>query len=103
MSGRPGLTQKSSLELSPLLHIGFDVYVVASQIVSIQPASHKAAENVIRSRKEKGPSAVIDATRGKARRTLLVLQSGHIAISCLSARQLCKRWNALEGVSEPEA
>jgi len=67
---------------SPLLHLGYNNYVVTDRIAKVLPImpSHPLATRRIRT-EAREERMLINASQGKAAKTLIVLTSGHIVLS----------------------
>lgn len=71
-----------------MLHIGFDSYVSKARILAILPYKGSAIRKLARA------SDVIDVTRGRATRSLILLDTGVIIRSTLTSVVLVGRWQA---------
>lgn len=71
-----------------MLHVGFDSFVAKARILAILPNRGHGAQRLVRG------SDPIDMTRGRVTRSLVVMDTGVIIRSTLTAVVLAARWQA---------
>lgn len=71
-----------------MLHIGFEAYVAKARVLAILPNKGSGARRLARA------SDPIDMTRGRACKSLIVLDTGAIVRSPLTSVVLVSRWQA---------
>lgn len=86
--------------LSPLLHIGYDNFVVSTNIVALLNAQSTFAKTIIRSIKAEKPRNLIDISGKRKGQTLIICTGDRYFITSISRIQLKKR---LVGESEQQA
>ncbi len=69
-----------------MLHIGFEAYVAKARILAILPFKGSGARHLAHA------SDPIDMTRGRATRSLILLDTGVIVRSPLTSVVLAGRW-----------
>lgn len=76
ISATSSRVQTENIAQGPFLDIGFGFLVNVHRITSILPFVGKMMKNLYRERKEAGK--FIDATRGRAKKSIIVLDNGDI-------------------------
>lgn len=77
--------------MEPLLHIGFENYVVSSNIVALMDAKSSFARNLIRSIKEEKPRNLVDISGRRKSACLIICTGDRYFLSPISRIQLRKR------------
>lgn len=81
-----------------LLHVGFDNVIAANRVVAIIGPSSAPIKRMIREAATQGK--IIDMTNGRKLKSVIVLDSGHIALAALTPQTIGGRMTALHLVSE---
>ena len=82
------------------LHVGFDNVVAANRVVAIvgpasAPVKRMIQEAIVR-------NMVIDMTNGRKTKSVIILDSGHIALAALQPETITGRMEARAGAKEAE-
>jgi extracellular matrix regulatory protein A len=77
---------------SQLLHVGFDNVIAAGRIVAIIGPSSAPVKRMIREAAAQGK--IIDMTNGRKMKSVIVLDSGHVALAALAPETLSGRFSA---------
>jgi len=72
--------------INPLLHVGFNNFILTSKIIGIVDTKSSNARKLIDE-----ASQIIDCTKNRARQSLVLLNNGSICISCIARTQLKSR------------
>ncbi len=72
-----------------MLHVGFGHYVVPNQIVAMLQADSKPVRRLIDQARKQGRA--LDATRGRATRSVIRLQNGDIVLAAVTTEALVAR------------
>ncbi|HRU38572.1 MAG TPA: DUF370 domain-containing protein [Candidatus Goldiibacteriota bacterium] len=81
-----------------LLNVGFDNAVVAARVISIISVDSTPVKRMINEAKKNG--MLIDATRGKKIRSVVVTDSNHCVISAIQPNTLMTRFSSREKTPE---
>lgn len=73
-----------------LINIGFGSMVAASRVLSILSPDSAPIKRVVQEAKERG--MLIDASYGRATRTVILMDTDHVILSALSPEVLSARW-----------
>lgn len=82
---------------SDILHVGFSNVVVAHRVVVIVAPDSLPVRRMIREARDKG--LLVDASRGRKVKSVIVLDDGHVVASALHTTTIARR---LEKCKEPE-
>ena len=82
---------------SDILHVGFGNVVVARRVVAIVAPDSLPVRRMIREARDKG--LLVDASRGRKVKSVLILDDGHVIASALHPSTLARR---LAQRTEPE-
>ena len=82
---------------SDILHVGFGNVVVAPRVVVIVAPDSLPVRRMIREARDKG--LLVDASRGRKVKSVLVLDDGHVIVSALHTSTIARR---LAECQEPE-
>jgi regulator of extracellular matrix RemA (YlzA/DUF370 family) len=80
-----------------LVHVGFGGMIAAHRIVALLGSESSPTRRMIRQAKEEGRA--IDMTCGRKTKSVIVLDSGHVALAALHPETIAGR---LKGLMEPE-
>lgn len=83
-----------------LVHVGFDNVIALNRVVAIVSPNSAPIKRLVRQAGEK--SLVIDMTNGRKTKAVLVLDSGHLALSALQPETIVGRL-ALQRASAPSS
>ncbi len=86
--------------MAQFINIGFGNMVNTDKIVSIVATEAAPIKRMIQSARDDGKA--VDATCGRRTRTVLVMESGHMVLSALTADTISQRCRADEDSSEKE-
>lgn len=75
-----------------VLNIGFGNVVICSRLVSILAPGPNPVRRLRDEAKKAG--RLVDATRGRKCRSVLVCDSGHLILSAVQSETLCQRYEA---------
>jgi len=75
--------------VTDLLHVGFGASVVAQRILTICDPDSNPLKQMVRRAKEEG--SLIDLTYGRRRKTMIVLDTGHIVLAALQPETIAGR------------
>jgi len=85
-----------------LVHVGHGSYVAVNRIISIAQAKGAPMRRLRDRAKKKG--MLIDLRRGRGLNSLLLLDTGHVVLSCLGTGTLRGRAEAVKhGVPRPQS
>lgn len=73
-----------------LINIGFGSMVAASRVLSMLSPDSAPIKRVVQEAKERG--MLIDASYGRATRTVILMDTDHVILSALSPEVLSARW-----------
>ncbi len=77
--------------MTEVLHVGFYNYVTTDTVVALLDYKLAGAKRIIKSAREEKPRSVIDVTKGRKARTLIVLTGDRYVLSAIYGQQLAKR------------
>ena len=75
-----------------LLNIGFGNMVSASRILAVVSPDTAPVKRIVQEEKERG--RVVDASFGRKTKAVIIMDSGHVILSALTAEVLASRLNA---------
>ena len=73
-----------------LINIGFGSMVAASRVLSMLSPDSAPIKRVVQEAKERG--MLIDASYGRATKTVILMDTDHVILSALSPEVLSARW-----------
>ena len=73
-----------------LINIGFGSMVASSRVLSMLSPDSAPIKRVVQEAKERG--MLIDASYGRATRTVILMDTDHVILSALSPEVLSARW-----------
>lgn len=73
----------------PFLDIGFNFFVNSNRVTTILPFAGKMVQTLYKERRDAGD--FIDATRGRAKKSLIVLDNGQVVGSAFKPDTIIKR------------
>ena len=73
-----------------LINIGFGSMVAASRVLCMLSPASAPIKRVVQEAKERG--MLIDASYGRATRTVILMDTDHVILSALSPEVLSARW-----------
>jgi regulator of extracellular matrix RemA (YlzA/DUF370 family) len=71
------------------INIGFGNIVMASRIIAVVGTESAPVKRMIQEAREKG--TLVDATQGRRTRAVIVVDSGHVVLSCLQPETVAGR------------
>jgi len=77
--------------MSNTLHIGFDFYIMVSEIESILPTTSQKMMKNIYELNENGEMLIYDCTKNKSRKSFIMTKGNNCYISAISTGILTKR------------
>jgi len=80
-----------------VINIGFGNIVMANRIVAVVGTESAPVKRMIQETREKG--MLIDATQGRRTRAVIVVNSGHVVLSCLQPETVAGRISSRSVVS----
>ena len=78
-----------------LINIGFGSMVAASRVLSILEPDSAPIKRIIQEAKERG--MLIDASYGRATKTVILMDTDHVILSALTPDVLSARWQEKHG------
>lgn len=82
---------------APLVHVGFGNMVAASRVIAIVSPSSAPVRRMCEDARTSG--MLVDATRGRKTRAVLVMDSRHVVISAIQPETISARF---EGAADDE-
>lgn len=82
--------------MPPVLHVGFNQYVVTDHIEAILDATTAEAGRIIHSAKEENRRKVLDVTKNRARKSLIILRGDRYIVTFVPIKQLLRRLGLVE-------
>ena len=73
-----------------LINIGFGSMVAAGQVLSILAPDSAPIKRIVQEAKERG--MLIDASYGRATKTVILMDTDHVILSALTPEVLSERW-----------
>ncbi len=73
----------------PLLHIGFRNYVPTGRIIAVMSPDSSPVRRMIQ--QAKGERLIVDMTRGRKTKTVLVMDSGHVVLAAVATETIAGR------------
>lgn len=73
-----------------LINIGFGSMVAASRVLSMLSPDSAPIKRIVQEAKERG--MLIDASYGRATKTVILMDTDHVILSALSPEVLSARW-----------
>ena len=83
-----------------LLAVGFNNYLVLDQVVAILPFESVPIKRVVQSILEEKPRNLLNCTRGRKARTLIVLTGDRYVLSTIPTKQVRSRYYKAIGQDE---
>ena len=77
-----------------LINIGFGSMVAANRVLSILEPDSAPIKRIIQEAKDRG--MLIDASYGRATKTVILMDTDHVILSALAAEELSQRWEEEE-------
>ena len=78
-----------------LINIGFGSMVAANRVLSILEPDSAPIKRIIQEAKERG--MLIDASYGRATKTVILMDTDHVILSALTTDVLSARWQEKQG------
>ena len=78
-----------------LINIGFGSMVAANRVLSILEPDSAPIKRIIQEAKERG--MLIDASYGRATKTVILMDTDHVILSSLTPDVLSARWQEKQG------
>ena len=88
----------TDLEQAKFISIGFGSIVNASKISAVVSPESAPVKRLIAESRQRGP--LIDATYGRKTRSVLVMESGQLVLSLITAETIAQRLQQRNGVEE---
>ncbi len=88
----------TDLEQAKFISIGFGSIVNASKISAVVSPESAPVKRLIAESRQKG--TLIDATYGRKTRSVIVMESGQLVLSLITAETIAQRLNQRNGVEE---
>ena len=82
-----------------LINIGFGSMVAAGRVLSIMAPDSAPIKRIVQEAKDRG--MLIDASYGRATKTVILMDTDHVILSAMTTETLFDRWTA-EGKEEGE-
>jgi hypothetical protein len=81
-----------------LVHVGFDNFVPINRVIAVLSRSSPPSEPIKRMIDQgKAEGKVIDMTRGRKTKTVLIMDSGHIVLTAIAPETIVGRLVAMRG------
>ena len=77
--------------VNALLNNGFYQYIIGDSIDIILDIDSRPSRALLANAREKSSTCVIDGTKGRPTRSIIVLKSDRYILSCISRKQLASR------------
>ena len=78
-----------------LINIGFGSMVAANRVLSILEPDSAPIKRIVQEAKERG--MLIDASYGRATKTVILMDTDHVILSSLTTDVLSARWQEKQG------
>lgn len=88
----------TDLEQAKFISIGFGSIVNASKISAVVSPESAPVKRLIAESRQRG--TLIDATYGRKTRSVIVMESGQLVLSLITAETIAQRLNQRNGVNE---
>lgn len=88
----------TDLEQAKFISIGFGSIVNASKISAVVSPESAPVKRLIAESRQRG--TLIDATYGRKTRSVIVMESGQLVLSLITAETIAQRLNQRNGVDE---
>jgi regulator of extracellular matrix RemA (YlzA/DUF370 family) len=72
-----------------LVHIGFENIIVMNRVLALFSPAQQPVKRIVREAKERG--LLLDATHGRKVKAVIVLDTGHVALSAISSEAISNR------------
>lgn len=79
------------MELTPVLHVGFDQYILTNQILFIVDYKPTTIRRLVKTARERNDLSVIDLSKGRKSLSLVGLKGDRFVISAIPRKALCNR------------
>ena len=73
-----------------LINIGFGSMVAASRVLAMLSPDSAPIKRIVQEAKERG--MLIDASYGRATKTVILMDTDHVILSAIPTETLCDRW-----------
>ena len=83
-----------------LINIGFGSMVAAGRVLSILAPDSAPIKRIIQEAKDRG--MLIDASYGRATKTVILMDTDHVILSALTPEAISARWQDRQAVAEEE-
>ena len=77
------------------VHIGFENIIAMSRVIVMLSPTHQPTKRLIQEARNKG--RLIDATHARKAKAVVVMDTGHIVLSAVSAETIARRLDAIRG------
>ena len=77
-----------------LINIGFGSMVAANRVLSILEPDSAPIKRIIQEAKDRG--MLIDASYGRATKTVILMDTDHVILSALTPEVISQRWNGTQ-------
>ena len=78
-----------------LVNIGFGSMVAAGRVLSMLAPDSAPIKRIVQEAKERG--MLIDASYGRATKTVILMDTDHVILSALTPEVLSERWQGKQG------
>ena len=78
-----------------LINIGFGSMVAAGRVLSMLAPDSAPIKRIVQEAKERG--MLIDASYGRATKTVILMDTDHVILSALTPEVLSERWQGKQG------
>ena len=83
-----------------LINIGFGSMVAAGRVLSMLAPDSAPIKRIVQEAKDRG--MLIDASYGRATKTVILMDTDHVILSAASTETLSARWSGKDAAEEEE-